>query len=114
VAGGTPSRLQFLVQPSDAERDKKIEPSVQLAVLDQNGALVTQGDFEIMLELLGDNDGKLKGHEHEKTRSGVATFDGLNIDREGEYRLRATAAGLPSVESNAFQIHEREGHGRKD
>ena len=111
--GATASRLQFVVQPSDADRDKKIEPAVRVAVLDQNGGLVTQGQFEINLELLGDSDGRLKGHEHGKTRSGVATFDGIKIDHEGEYRLRATAAGVPSVESNAFQIHEREGHGRK-
>jgi hypothetical protein len=108
--GATSTRLQFLVHPSDTERNEEIEPEIRVGVLDQNG-LVTQGEFEITLELLGDNDGKIKGHEHETTRSGVATFEEIKIDREGEYRLRATAAGVPSVESQAFQIHDREGHG---
>ncbi len=83
-----------------------------MAVLDQNGQVVTQGEFEIRLELLGDNDdGELKGHEREKTRSGIAIFDDLNVDKEGQYRLRASSDGLPSVDSEVFEIHERDGHG---
>jgi hypothetical protein len=109
--GATSTRLQFVVQPSDAERGREIEPAIRVAILDQNG-LVTQGEFEINLEVLGDSDARLKGHAKETTRSGVATFDDIKIDREGEYRLRATAAGVPSVQSEAFQIHDREGHGK--
>jgi hypothetical protein len=80
-------------------------------VLDQNGNRVTTGEWEINLELLGDNDGKLKGQNRQTTRSGVATFDDLQIDEEGEYRFRATAAGLPATESNPFEVHESGGHG---
>jgi len=81
-------------------------------VLDENGQLVTQGEFEIKLEVLGDNGGKLKGHEREKTRSGVATFNDLKVDKEGQYRLRASSDGLPSIDSDIFEIHERDGHGK--
>ena len=107
-----PSRLDFRVQPSDADKGKKIEPAVQVAVLDRNGQVVTQGEFEIKLELSGDKGGKLHGHERKKTRSGIATFDDLNVDKEGQYRLRASSDGLPSIDSNVFEIHERDGHGK--
>ncbi len=111
--GASPARLDFRVQPSPTEEDKEIDPAVQVAVLDQNGQLVTQGEFEIKLELLGDSDdGELKGHEREKTRSGIAIFSDLSIDKEGQYRLRASSDGLPSVDSDVFEIHEPDGHGK--
>jgi Bacterial Ig-like domain (group 1) len=107
----SPTRMVFLVQPSDAEKGKTLEPPVQVAILDQNGARVTQGEFQVKLELLGDN-GKLKGHDRETARSGVATFADLKVDKEGQYRLRAAAEGLPAVDSDAFEIHEHGGHGK--
>jgi hypothetical protein len=106
--GSSPSRLEFLVQPSDTDRKEKISPAVQVAVLDQDGNRVTEGEFEIKLELSGGDDGKLKGHKNEKTSSGIATFDDIEVDEEGNYRLRATTDGLPTVESDAFEIHERD------
>jgi hypothetical protein len=111
--GASPARLAFRVQPGPTEEDKEIDPAVQVAVLDQNGQLVTQGEFEIKLELLGESDdGELKGHEREKTRSGIAIFNDLSIDKEGQYRLRASSDRLPSVDSDIFEIHERDGHGK--
>jgi hypothetical protein len=106
--GSVPSRLVFLVQPSDTEEDEKITPAVEVAAVDQTGDRVTEGELEIRLELIGDDDGKLRGNDRERTRSGVATFDDLKVDKEGEYRLRATADGLPAVESNEFEIQERD------
>jgi len=111
--GPSPARLAFRVQPGPTEEDKEIDPAVRVAVLDQNGQLVTQGEFEIKLELLGESDdGELKGQEREKTRSGIAIFNDLSIDKEGQYRLRASSDGLPSVDSDVFEIHERDGHGK--
>jgi hypothetical protein len=107
-SGSSPSRLQYLVQPSDTEEDSKMSPPVLIEVLDQSGARVTDQEIEIKLELIGDEDGKLKGHKAEKTRSGVAAFDDIEVDEEGSYRLRATADGLPAVESVAFEIRERD------
>jgi hypothetical protein len=106
--GSSPSGLRFLVQPSDAEEGRKISPPVVVEVLDQSGARVTDQEIEIKLELIGDDDGRLKGDERERTRSGVATFDDVEVDEEGDYRLRATAKGLPAVESNEFEIRERD------
>jgi hypothetical protein len=105
--GSTPSRLRFLVQPSDSEEDRRISPAIEVEVLDQNGNRVTEGEIEINLDLIGDDD-ELDGDDRERTRLGVAVFDRLEVDQEGEYRLRATADGLTAVESNTFRVHERD------
>jgi protocatechuate 3,4-dioxygenase beta subunit len=107
--GATPSRLRFLTQPSDVEKDERISPAVQVEVLDQNGNRVTDADVEIKLELSGDEDGELKGKDKLRTSSGVATFDDIKVDKEGEYRLHAAADGFPTVESNSFDVRERDG-----
>ena len=109
--GSSPSRLQFRVQPSDAERDKKISPPIQVEVLDRDGHRVTDETLEIKLELLGDH-GKLKGDDDHHTQSGVATFSDLKVDKEGTFRFRASTSGLPSVVSDEFQISHG-GHGDK-
>jgi hypothetical protein len=107
-----PSRLRFIVQPSDTEEDDKISPAVQVEVLDQNGSRMTEADIEIKLDLTGDNDGELKGKDRERTRSGVATFDDIEVNKEGEYRLQATADGLPAIESSQFEVRDRDRGGR--
>ena len=106
--GSSASRLAFQLQPSDAQRDKKISPPVEVVVLDQDGERVTEGEFEIMLELTGDDDGELKGKRTERTRFGLAIFDDIKVDEEGVYRLRASTNGLPSVESDRFEVREPE------
>jgi hypothetical protein len=104
--GGSAARLAFRVQPSDTEKDRRIEPAVEVVVLDQAGNRVTQGQFKIKLELTGDDNGKLKGRHEENTDAGIATFNDLKVDREGEYRLRASADQLPSVESDRFEVQQ--------
>jgi Bacterial Ig-like domain (group 1) len=104
--GSSASGLAFQRQPSDAEKDQRINPPVQVVVLDEDGERVTQGGFKVKLELIGSDHGNLKGHRDENTRDGVATFEDLKVDREGDYRLRASVDGLPSVDSDQFQIHD--------
>jgi hypothetical protein len=107
--GGAPTRLAFRVQPSDAEEKSRISPPVEVVVLDNSGDLVTQGRFEITLELVGDGKqgrGDLEGDRTQRTESGVARFDDLRVKREGDYRLRASADGLSSVESEQFEVEE--------
>ncbi len=104
--GGGASRLVFQLQPSDTDRDKRITPPVEVVVLDADGQRVTEGEFEIILELTGDEDGELKGDRSERTRFGVAIFDDLKVDKEGNYILRASTDGLPSVESDPFEVQD--------
>jgi hypothetical protein len=104
--GGDARRLAFLLQPRDTEEDRRISPPVMVAVLDQSGNRVTDREFEIKLELRTDDRGKLKGDRTQTTEAGVARFSDLEVDREGDYRLRASADGLPSVDSDRFEIHD--------
>jgi hypothetical protein len=83
-------------------------------VLDRDGNRVTGEQFRINLELLGDEDARLRGDESERTESGVATFDDLRVDREGNYRIRASTDGLPSADSDQFHIRDRHGGGDDD
>ncbi len=106
--GSSPSSLRFLIQPSDTEEDRRMFPPVMIEVLDQDGNRVTDQEVEIKLELIGDEDGELEGDDTERTRAGVATFDKIEVDQEGDYRLLATSDGLPAIESNAFEIRERD------
>ena len=104
--GSGARRLAFRVQPSDTEEDERISPPVEVIVLDQDGNRVTGGEFRIKLDLTGDRRGKLKGDREKWTVSGIATFNDLKVDREGDYRLRASTDGLPSVESDQFEVEE--------
>ncbi|HEY9015468.1 MAG TPA: hypothetical protein VIM84_10450, partial [Gemmatimonadales bacterium] len=96
----------FVVQPSNTEEKKKISPAVIVGVLDEAGHLVTGEDFEINLQLQGHS--KLKGHTRERTREGLARFDDLQVEDEGEYRLVASTDGIPPVESKSFEIQEHD------
>lgn len=115
--GSTAIRLQFLVQPGDTEAKNRISPPVEVVVLDQSGNRVTDREMEVRLELSSlqsssdeddehgpDHRGKLKGHSTVRTQGGVARFSDLEVDRQGEYLLRASAQGLPPVDSDPFEV----------
>ena len=109
-----PSRLSFRVQPSDTREDKEISPPVEVVVLDASGDRFTDQVIEIKLELSGDNNGKLQGDPTKRTQSGVATFSDLRVTRSGDYELRASAPGLPTVTSKSFRVEDQGGKGHKD
>jgi hypothetical protein len=99
--------LAFLVQPSTAGRDKDITPPVQVVLEDADGVLVPLSDIQISIDLLGDEDAHLRGSRKESTVAGVATFSGLRVDRQGTYRLRASAPAelqLEPVDSDPFEV----------
>lgn len=101
---GEPARLEFRVQPSNSKEKKTITPPIEVVVLDQDGDPVTSQQIEVKLDLIGERDGRLRGDTRERTESGVARFSDLNVEREGNYRLRASADGLPSVDSDRFEV----------
>jgi Big-like domain-containing protein len=107
--GSSPDHLGFRVQPSDTREKKKISPAVEVVVLDAAGQRFTGREIEIKLELTGDHDGRLDGHETEPTRSGVATFSDLSVNRRGTYRLHATADGVRAADSDRFDVHSKGG-----
>jgi adhesin/invasin len=107
--GGTAQRLEFLVQPTDTEEDDRISPAVEVVVLDQSGNRMTDREFEVNLELIREGRGRqgsLRGDRSQRTQAGVARFPDLEVDRDGDYRLRASADGLPSIQSNRFEVED--------
>jgi hypothetical protein len=98
------ARLGFKVQPSNARDRKAVSPPVEVEVLDRDGNRVTSRQIEVKLDLTGERNGRLKGNTRRLTESGVARFSDLKVEREGNYRLRASADGLPSVDSDGFEV----------
>ncbi|MGH7559667.1 MAG: Ig-like domain-containing protein [Gemmatimonadales bacterium] len=108
--GGGSSSLQlvFLVQPGDTREDEQITPPVRVAVRNQSGVLATTFSGEITLAI-GNNSGggKLEGGTRRRVEEGVATFQGLKIDKSGRgYTLVATTNGASSATSRSFDIVE--------
>jgi hypothetical protein len=102
-----PSRMVFRVQPTDlAGRHQIISPPVEVEVLDQFGNRVTDQEFTITLDLIEVGTGRNPGHDSRRTRSGLAVYPDLRINGAGVWFLRATARGLPSVDSEPFVVHE--------
>ena len=87
-------------------RHEIISPPVVVEVLDQKGNRVTDREFTIRLDLIDVNTGRSMGNEQARTQSGVATYPDLRINVVGEFLLRATTPGLPTVDSEHFVTRE--------
>jgi hypothetical protein len=108
-----PDHLEFLVQPSDTKEKKEISPTVEVAIVDAQGGVVTVSGVEIEIELLetdGETSDELKGDRTRSTEDGIAVFRDLKVDSSNEdYRLRASVPGMPelgSVESAPFNVED--------
>jgi len=111
TATAEPDRLVFLVGPSNTSEDEVISPAVEVAIVDAQGIVVPLTGVEIEIELIreqGQTSKELDGDRARSTENGVATFPDLLVKKEdGNYRLRASAPGLPelgSVESSPFDV----------
>ena len=106
-SGGAPvpTALSFQTQPSGARVDSTLA-AVQVAVLDQNGAVFTASAKAITVALFYNPSGAtLLGTTTVAAVSGVATFSNLSLDKTGQsYRMVARAAGVDSVTSTPFTI----------
>lgn len=107
-----PTRLEFLVAPSDTEEDEEISPAVEVAIVDAQGRIVALSGVEIEMELLregGKTSRELDGERTASTSDGVAVFY-LAVDHDDDgYRLRASAPGRPelgSVVSSPFDVED--------
>lgn len=106
-----PDHLVFEIEPAGAMRGERISPPVIVAVVDRNGAIVPDFKVKIRIELAA-GEGKLDGKRDKDTKDGIAVFDDLRIDHEGEgYVLRAFApevSFLGSVETAPFTVREKD------
>jgi hypothetical protein len=101
-----PAKLAFITQPSNSVANKSIAPAVQVAIEDANGSVIAGATTPIVIAI-GTNPGTgtLAGTLTGNPANGVATFSNLNISTAGTgYTLTATAAGLASATSTAFNV----------
>jgi hypothetical protein len=102
----TATHLEFVVHPGNATIGETVTPPIQVAARDQTGATAQQFSGSITLELAANpGNGALAGTLTRTAVSGVATFDGISIDKAGTgYRLGAISTNLSSATSNTFNI----------
>ena len=106
VAPAAAAQLALTVQPSLTPAGQSIAPAVKVAVRDAFGNTVATATNSVTVALLTNPvGGTLSGTKTVTASSGIATFSTLKINKAGVgYRLRATAAGLGSADSSAFNI----------
>jgi len=104
-AGAT--QLAFTVQPGDATAGAAISPAVQVTGRDQFGNTATgfTGSVTVAIGTNPPGTGVLDGATTVAAVAGAASFPGLSIDEAGAgYTLTATATGLGSTVSDAFDV----------
>ena len=100
------SRLAVAQQPTDGVAATPISPAVQIAAEDAFGNRVSSFTGAVTIAL-GANPGTatLSGTLTVNAASGIASFTTLQLDRTGVgYTLVASATGLTSIETDAFDI----------
>jgi hypothetical protein len=104
VVAGTPARLVFLVQPSDAGAGP--EPLFQVAIHDAAGNPSSATGLAVTVTLATSPAGAiLGGTTTAPAFDGVATFAGLGVSAAGSgYTLHASATGLASDTSQPFHV----------
>ena len=102
---GAPAQLVFTVEPGNFTADSAMS-TVKVAVQDADGNLVTNATNSITLKVdENPGGGVLYGNTTLAAVNGVATFEGLSIDKAGEgYTIAASAANLRSATSASFDV----------
>jgi len=108
VQPADPATLTFSVQPTNVTAGDLISPAPQVTAFDafDNVATTYSGTITLSLaEGTGTSGAVLSGDLAEDAVGGVATFGTLSVDLTGTgYRLAATDAGLPPVNSDPFDV----------
>lgn len=103
------THLAFTVQPRSTPPFMTITPAVEVAVVDDQGNLLTGFTGSVSITI-GHNGGlflrgTLSGTKTVPAVNGVATFSDLSIDQIGDgYTLSVSAPGTTSAESAPFNI----------
>jgi hypothetical protein len=102
---GPAMKLAFIAQPENAVSSSTLT-GVTVAVQDAAGTTLSTATSSVTLTL-GANPGgaTLTGGTARAATAGIATFAGLRLNKAGTgYTLAASASGLTSATSNAFNI----------
>jgi hypothetical protein len=100
TAGAGVDHFVFRLQPHDVDVGERFRVEVAMVdavgnVVDLSGILIYIGLFEEGSETPVNT--RLSGDRFRDTEHGVAVYDGLSINREGRYRIRALSDQLPEL-----------------
>jgi hypothetical protein len=104
VVLGPATKVAFLQQPTSTSSGTPISPPVQVAVQNVAGSTITTDTSVVTLTLSG---GTFAGGGNTVTAAavnGVATFNSLAINNNGQYTITASDGSLSSAVSNIFAI----------
>ncbi|HYS61540.1 MAG TPA: hypothetical protein VEM27_13190, partial [Gemmatimonadales bacterium] len=105
IIAGPVTQLVFGTQPSTITGGKSFSPAVKVRALDGLGNLATTFTGQVTVTLNSPGSGTLSGTTTVAAAGGVATFFSLSVNVAASgYTLTAAAAGLPNVESVAFEV----------
>lgn len=98
--------LKFITQPSDTMPGEVMSPPVQVAVTDEYGNVIPTATDPVTLDFDYNPSGAtLGGTLTVDAVAGIATFDGLTIDRAGRnYTLNASSGSLSTATSDSFNV----------
>ncbi|SEU23456.1 Ig-like domain-containing protein [Stigmatella erecta] len=107
VGSGTPAKLVFSQQPAHGTVRATLA-EVRVALQDGFGNTLSVSEPAVTVALTGGNPASvLSGTTTVSPAEGVASFSGLSVDQEGTaFEFEASATGLPSVKSTAFQVQD--------
>ena len=103
VAWDRATHLGFVQQPTDTVYHSTISPAVTVAILDDNGFVVTEKVATISVTLTPAGP-TLGGTLTLAAVNGVATFGDLTVDQVGTYQLVASSTGLTGATSASFNV----------
>jgi hypothetical protein len=98
---GVATKLAFIQQPSNAFAGIEIAPSIEIAIEDSNGDIVTTDNSTVMLTGHG---GPSIGSGSRAAVNGVATFSTVVVDAPGTYTMTASDGSLTGATSISFTI----------
>ena len=106
ITTGAATKLVFTVQPSTVIAGHVVSPTVQVSVEDANGNVVPTGSFSVTLKKTTTcTTATPTGGGPITTVNGVASFPSLTLWTVANgVALQATATGLTSVNSSAFNV----------
>lgn len=102
---GPASQLAFGVQPSNTVSNVAINPSPTVRILDASGVLTNSTAAVTIAIANNPGSGALAGTATVNAVNGVATFNGISINKTGtNYTLLATSSTLTDATSGNFNI----------
>ncbi|MBB4096888.1 putative Ig domain-containing protein [Sphingomonas kyeonggiensis] len=102
---GPASQLAFGTQPSNTVSNVAINPSPTVRILDASGVLTNSTAAVTIAIGTNPGSGALAGTATVNAVNGVATFNGISINKTGtNYTLSAISSGLTSATSGTFNI----------